>query len=191
MQDDPYFGYDDVSSPLGDSAPTMSSIASAGSVKRTGTASRLGSAARLGTAIGRGPLVGPPGTALGPPGTGLRSATGTRSAEVARPVSAVKGAGYVSVKGRASISASGVNPMRSKGPSEAEACKQLEIRVHSLIEEAALCIQEGAYNEGASCCLSAFDGLVASRSFDCANRSKAAARLCGFSIVACLLSAIK
>jgi hypothetical protein len=152
VQDDPYFGYDDVSSPLGDSAPTMSSLSPTGSIKRTGTALRLGTAARLGTAIGRGPLLGPPGTGKGLPGTGLRTATDTSNAEVARPVSAVKGAGYVSVKGRASNSASGVSPMRSKGPSEAEACKQLEVEVHSLIEEAALCIQEGAYNEGAVCC---------------------------------------
>ena len=77
----------------------------------------------------------------------MRTGTGALSEE-GRPMTAVRGAGYVSAKSPHSRGGSG-GMHRPKGPSVAEQCKQLEEQVHSLIEDAAALVQDGSYTSGA------------------------------------------
>jgi hypothetical protein len=155
LQEDLYSGYDDASSPLAESGigsfpmcPNSPASMRKGKTTRLGTGARLGTVDRVGSAIGRGPIAGPPGTAFGPPATSLRMATGSLSEDGARPMTSSKGAGYVSTKGPSLRGSANAGMHRPKGPSTAEICKQLEIDVHRLMEEAASLAKDGAFNDG-------------------------------------------
>eukprot|EP00892_Ulva_mutabilis_P007543 jgi/Ulvmu1/5160/UM021_0177.1 len=107
------------------------------------TTSRNGSAIAhgfVGTGVGRTPL-----------GTGMRSGTGNvAAADGRRPVTAVKAAGYTSTKSpswREAIGGGGFSS-RTRMPSPQEICKEIEMEVHAMIEDAADLLQQGQSQQG-------------------------------------------
>lgn len=136
MQDDMYSGYDDGSSPLSETSPAARPLETSRGrtpATRSGSALRQG---RLGTAVGRAPLTA---SARG----------GTAVEEGARPVTAVKGAGYVSTSsspGRKSDTAGYFS--RQKDPSPTEQITALEVEVHELLETAIEHLRRGEAHAG-------------------------------------------
>ena len=135
-QDDMYSGYEDESSPLSETVPAGRPLESSRGRTpgtRGGTALRQN---RLGTAVGRVPSTS---SARG----------GTAVEEGARPVTAVKGAGYVSTNsspGRKQDSAGYFS--RQKDPSPTEQITALEAEVHELLEAAVENLRKGEANAG-------------------------------------------
>lgn len=62
-------------------------------------------------------------------------------------MTAVKGAGYISAKKPGSRGGSS-GMQRPQGPSEAEICRELEVQVHQLMEDAAVLVAEGNVTQG-------------------------------------------
>jgi hypothetical protein len=151
VQEDLYSGYDDASSPLsGTSSPVQRLQQAPTPAGRTSTASRTGTgrvttAGRLRSAVSRGPLGGTPGTAR-KTGTGLRAGTAGLIKDGARPMTAVKAAGYVGPN--SSPSHGGSRAETAHGPSDAERCKKMQAEVHELIEAAATLMHAGKAQEG-------------------------------------------
>jgi hypothetical protein len=135
MQDDVYSGYDDGTSALSETSPVRPLDSSRGRTPGTrgGTALRQG---RLGSAMGR--------TAV------LSSARAGTAVEGSRPVTAVKGAGYVSTSssslGRKQDSSGFFS--RQQDPSPTEQITALEVAVHELLETAVELLQKGEANSG-------------------------------------------
>ena len=149
LQEDLYSGYEDENH----ASNGFTGLGVVASVLRGGTPSptRLYTAARLNTASGRSPIAIAPTGTFGIPGTALRMGTAMGGAEAARPMTAVKGAGYSSSKASGGSRSSTTPLERPKGPSPAEQCRKLERDVHELIEEAAALADGGDYSEGTCC----------------------------------------
>jgi hypothetical protein len=137
IADDIYAGFDDSSSPLSETTGP-SPVRDVGSTRGLITTSRSSSAlrtGRLGTAVTRSPLTA---NVFG------------GGEEAGRPVTAVKGAGYVgtnSVQGR--NQRSGGLLSRHKDLSPSEQITALEVQVHELLEAAADSLKQGQLDEGA------------------------------------------
>jgi hypothetical protein len=106
---------------------------------------RVSTAGRLRSAVSRGPLGGTPGTAR-KPGTGLRAGTAGRINDGARPMTAVKAAGYVGPNCSPSPGVSRAGT--TQGPSDAERCTKMQAEVHELIEAAATLMHARKAQEG-------------------------------------------
>jgi hypothetical protein len=148
-QDDLYSGYDDANSPLSGVSSPVQPVQAAGPTGRMGTPSRtgtgrVGTAGRLRSAVPRGPTGYAPGTAR-KPGTALHMGTAALGDDGARPMTAVKAAGYVGATKPASRGASRGD---ARGPSDAERCKKMEAEVHELIEAAAILMHDKKGQEG-------------------------------------------
>lgn len=136
VQDDMYSGYEDGSSPLSETVPAGRPLESSRGRTpgaRGGTALRQ---SRLGTSVGRAPATS-------------SARVGTAIEEGARPVTAVKGAGYVSTNsspGRKQDSSGYLS--RQKDPSPTEQITALEAEVHELLETAVENLRKGEANTG-------------------------------------------